>query len=812
MPLRLTESNAQGERFEWKVCEGYSRHRLSIQWDELEGHNLPYEREIEYEYRIVTWFFLVPVALGKGKLVSKDGMRSWNSELLVSAGRLLTRYVEVSVPDRQDPPNRQRFWLIPRASVWCSLALVLVSLVAAAVLMATTLSTLHVNLTYSHAVTGLGGLTLLAVAGMVFRTISPDLRGHRPPLLGLGYVLGRTLVVCVLGGVLVSMVPTHFMTSVVNETQAKVELWLPSSAEPLILGPGQRVTFFGTADSVSELLSGSLAGEAADRFCLIDAEGNGVAGKDAEGKGAEGKDAEGKDEQAAGDKQRCVPSSSKIRVVREPGWASRLQPTPLTVRCRKLLWEGLDVDAAKALGSTKDPIVKSEAMVHGGEGEHELELDDQCKPKHASQSASVTLGRDGYTWSYDVEHPWRLAELHRATRLVVDTTGHEDRDALKLQVVGPASTAAAAGQPAPQGVTLRVEIERAGVTRPLPLPHPRAVGELSIAVGTPDSDGLVQRSLVTCKRSGVGIGSHFRLQQLWLAGSTSRLLALDARASEVLGWESSWVNTLPGTGDALAPWICATAVGEGAEGEVIAPTDLGDVALTLQVDFPHRDEGWALRIPAVYVGRKIEIKAQSGGLAGSLTCSPSATALQFAIGPLWVSESGGGRVRAPISWMVVERQGDAGSGDRDDGKLGAKTRASGSSDWSSTWELEGSGTQGVRGEFPPWTCRPVTEDDDGCLGCGRASAANRATAQVTLGNRGAPRSARVDLATSQVTLERVFPTPCYFDEHYSRRLKRCPAPRCKPVTPEQRTAINRDLGQACPLIIACPPPGARCPD
>lgn len=769
----------------WKVCDGGAHHRLHIEWSELDEHNLPYEKQIDYEFRIVTWFFLPPIALGKGTLRSSSRSRPWTDDMIVTAGHLLTRYVEVHVPGRQSPPNRRRFSLIPRASVWCSLSLVMVFLAAAAVLMATTLSTLYLELSYRHAVTGLGGLSLVALARMVFNTVGPDLRRHRPPFLGLGYVIGRTLVVCGIGTVLVAMVPTRCMTTVVNETNVEVELRLPSSAQPLILGPGQRVTFFGAIDMVSELLTGSLVGDARGRFCMTD-------------------DADDDDGEPDDREEECAPKSEgTAREVIEVD--ARLKPRILHVRCRRQYWKGLDLESAKSLGSTESPVVTSDAILPRGKEEHELALDDQCHPKVASKPSSVMLGRDGYAWSYFVEQPWRLDELRDADRLVVDATVHV-RDAVKLYVTRPLDEATSAVEPSTRPQALDIQISRAAVTQPLPLPYPHGVAELSIQVGTPDSGGQVTQSEVRCTRTTVGVGSHFRLQQLRVSGPSSRLHELTAKGGAVPGWSSTWTNTAPGSGGVLAPWICSAALGGGSEGEVVAPTDLGDVELELKVAAPRREEqGWALWIPAVYVGRRIEIES-SDGVVGSLTCSPSATAQAYVIGPLRVWEDAGRRSHALVSSMTVERKDET-------EPPGSRVRARGSKAWHSTWQLESGATPSDPDAFPPWTCRPVAEGEDGCLGCGQSTGDDRATAQLVLGRSGTLRNASADLANGRVTLLPVPPTPCFFDESYSRVQATCPAARrCDPAPPEQRNAINRDLGKKCELVIACPPQGARCPD
>lgn len=790
MALRLSGEGQRDEGSEWMVCDGGSRHRLHIEWSELEDHNLPYEKQIEYEYRIVTWLFLPPVALGKGTLRSSARGRPWTDDMTVTAGRLLTRYVEVRVPSRQDPPNRRRFSLIPRASVWSSVLLVSLFLALVTLFMATTLSTLHFNFTYSHAVAGVGGLVIVAAMRKTLAAVGPHLRTHEPPLLGLGYVFGRTLVGCVVGGTLVWIVPTRCMTSVVNDTQVKVELRLPNSSQPVSLGPGHRITFFGTTSSVAALLAGSLVDEDRKRFCLVDDSNKGY---------------------------RCEPYSEQEQKtpeerVPELPWAwwswlpSKLQPSPLKVWCHQRLWEGLDGETAERLGWDPKKIdVTSKTLSSLDGGKHELELDQQCEPLKASELLRVKVDdSSGNVWTYHVPHERHLDELSRSTRVVVDAA--EGPVMLRTSV----SSVAAASEQASREDKLDITLEGPGTTAAFPLSHPRQVAKLEISIGTPDASGPVQQSVVTCTRTSVDLPSHFRLQQLAIPqGSTSRLLLLEAEGKGALGWGSQWVNTQPRADHAMAPWICATAVGEGTDGKVVAPTDLGEVKLTLQVDFPRPAERWALRIPAMYVGRVIEIKSRSEDVIGELACRSSVSAEAFEIGPLWLRDSRGSRVHAAVAELQVDGQvsGRAGAQNKDERAAGLASRAS----WSSSW-VRTRNADGLRDEFPPWTCRPIVEGDVGCLGCAQDDDGNQDKARVWLGSGRKLRYAAVDLAASRVTLDSVAPPPCFFDEDLSRRLASCSAVRCKPLEVDRRNTINRDLGLTCSEIIPCPPRGVSCPE
>lgn len=821
MPLSLRFSRGSAR---WKLCSAGSRHRVMIEWRELDGNSPP--PKIEYKLRVVSWFFLLPIEMISGVLEPRrnadepepadeppgeatgeegsavdpspaehsgefEGERrhTWTASYTVTAGHLLTRYVKVHVPRRQDPPQEQKLWLIPVASVWVSVSMLLLLLAGSAVLLATMLSTLHLNLTYAHAVSGLSGLSLLVVAGLVFRRISPELRGDRPPLLGLGYMFGRTALTCLLALVAIAVLPSRLMTMVVNRTKTEVRLDIPELSRTVVLGPDQRATFVMTPKYLGEALGDELEGEEGRPVCLVDAEGQAL---------------------VPSCEPEQPPSSEKAH---DDTLLRGLEPVPLDIRCREQRWDELDQQTFEgARAGTAAPQVQGSAFADLDR--RVMRLDESCRVKDSARALVTLADPHGFSTHYDVPYGWTPAELRDAPRLVMSS--NEDRTT-RLRIATERGNESS-GEQSPgssEQVVLGVDAPP-GSGHSAPIAVPRVgMGELEITIGTPSGEGLTEHGLVKCTPDEVTSG-HFRLGSLTVPeGSTSRLLALRASTADSPSWSSSWQNMRRGNDNALPPWICAIASGSGHSGQVTAPSTLGRVSLTFEVDLPQVEEPLTIRVPDEYVGDGIEIVANDGlgtRATGILHCHSSSPVEAFDIGPLWIRDTKN-RLRSDIfQRMTIEGRGPESETRADSRRGGGSARR-----WSSVWQLGNERPSLFGGNFPPWVCRPASTTEGGCLGCGRAMADSSEGVKAIVVNGRDHWSADVMLPLSMARQHPTPPTICYTDRYFSRvyTSKKCQRSHpCKSVSPERHRHINDDLGLEgrCSVIIPCPKESESCPE
>jgi len=758
----------------WRVCAARSRLRIALRWTELEHPLLDPVRDVVY--RRTTRLLGLPVARANsvGVLTRAEGESEWTGTVSVEAGRFFSREIRFVVEGARDPPRAAGVQLVTRLSAVLSLGLLVAALVALAWRGAATLSTLHLNFSYSHAVTGLGGLTLLGLAIKAVGTVTAELRVHGLPFWGLGYLLGRTLAACLLAACTLGVLLPRCVTTVVNETEANIELKLPDSPGRLVLGPDQEITFLGRVDQVGPTVQSSFADEG--RYCVVDARGWGIG--------------------------ICETTVRKAPLPSAAGWAHGLfEPAPLRVGCRKRRYQVMQREGDEPIPSEVVALLLPNLLSQVDEPtspEVDVALDPRCQPKGPGRAVVERPVGEGFVAQYDLTEPWTLAAIERSSRLVVQSSSR-----LKLHL--RMAAAAAPTVPGTEGITPPVPGPVLTVTVPagrnvsaaMPTPYDPQVDEFTVIV----SGSSVELGSVSCLRERTEAESHFRLVGLPLEDPYSRLLEVGGRSTDAPGWSSRWRELRPDFPIDVWPMLCAVATGDG-EG-TIAPPPVSPRAfkLTLDVAFPRFGDPVVLRVPAGYAAQRIEVvaKNEAGPVArGTLECvlPKLVSGADYELTPVWIQDLRGRRIR-----NVRELElGQAGQADALEVPAGAEGKLC--RRLYSRWVTELDTPSGRDGWFPPWICRPADWDHADCEDVhGNVAKTPRImTADVETTRT---LSADVDLSRGTAQLRAIPPKTCYLDRETKGKRGNCPV-RCLPkLDTLTRDGYNRELGLACQVIYEC---------
>lgn len=775
MPLHVQLDD--GKR--WRVCASRSRLQVQLRWTELEHPLLDPVRDVVYRHR-TTRFMGLPVSTGHGVLTRAEGATAWTGTLSVEAGRFFSRGVRFVVEDARDPPRAAGVQLVTKASAMLSLGLLVAALVTLAWRGAAVLSTLHLNFSYSHAVTGLGGLTLLGLAIKAVHTVTADLRVHGVPFWGLGYLLGRTAAACLLGAGVLGVLLPNCVTTVVNETEANIELKLPDSPGRLVLGPDQQITFLGRLDHVGPTVQSSFAAEG--RYCVVNERGVGLGV--------------------------CEPTPRQEPLPSAGGWLQGLfAPAPLRLACQKRWYEVVQAEGDDPLPSeVLTERIDALSLIRGPTSQGiPLRLDARCE---AIGPGRAVVGRSvgqGFHAAYELTEPWTLAAVEKSSRIVVQSSSTMP---LRLRLAAAPRPAAGSPEGAPPvpGPVLTVSVPAGRlVSDAMPTPHGPDVDELAVIV----SGSSVEVGSVSCLRERTEAASHFRLVGLPLEDPYSRLLEVSGRSTGAPGWSSRWRELRPDFPLDVSPMLCAVATGNG-DGTTPPPPILPrSLKLTLEVAFPRFGDALVLRVPAEYAAQRIEVVANDDGEAvarGTLDCVlpllvPGA---EYELSPVWVRDSRGRSVRR-VRELEVGQAGQADALEATVSTAGRPCRR-----LHSRWVTELDTASGGRdGWFPPWVCRPAQWDQALCEDpLGKVADTSRMLTADVETTRSL--SADLDLSHGRAQLRAIPPTTCWFDRTTKSKRSSCPV-RCQPkLDALTRDSYNRDFGLGCQVIYECVDRGEQC--
>jgi hypothetical protein len=775
MPLHVELDD--GKR--WRMCAARSRVQVKLRWTELEHPLLDPVRDVVYSYRVTRWMVL-PVSRGHEVLTRADGETEWTGTLAVEAGRFFSRKVTFIVEDARDPPRVAGVQLVTKASAVVSLGLLVAGLVVLAWRGAATLSTLYLSFSYSHAVTGLGGLTLLAVAGKAVHAVTDELRRHGLPFWGLGYLLDRTLAACLLVACLLGVLVPNCVTTVANETEANIELKLPDAPGRLVLGPDQQITFLGRVDQVGATVQSSFADEG--RYCVVDERGLGFG--------------------------ICEPTSRKAALPSATGWLQRLfAPAPLRLACKKRKYQVMQAEGDEPLPTDVTAELLPYVLSLTSEPistDVEIPVDARCQAKGPGRAVIERPLDEGFEAEYELTEPWTLAAVERLSRLVVHSSSSLP---LRLRLAAappPTAPGAEAVAPAP-GPVLTVSVPAGPHVSPaMPTPHGLEVDEFSVIV----SGRSVELGSVSCLRERTEAESHFRLVSLPLEDPYSRLLEVGGRSTGAPGWSSRWRELRPDFPIDASPMLCTVAAGNG-DGESPPPIPPRALKLTLDVAFTRFGDPLVLSVPAGYAAERIEVVAtnDAGPVArGTLHCvlPELVPGAQYELSPVWIQDARGRQVRRT-------RELEVGQAGQDDATEAAEAAASPTcrrlySHWVTELDTASGGRDGW---FPPWICRPARWDQATCEDAhGKVAKTPRLLPADVETSRSL--SADLDLSHGTARLRAVPPRTCWFDRNTKSKRSTCPV-RCQPkLDGLTRDSYNRDFGLSCEVIYECVDKGEQC--
>lgn len=779
--MPLTVELDDGKR--WRVCAARSRLQIKLRWTELEHPLLDPVRDVVYRYR-TTRLLGLPVSQGNGVLTRAEGESAWTGTVSVEAGRFFSREVRFVVEDARDPPRAAGVQLVTRGSAVLSLVLLVAALVVLAWRGAATLSTLHLNFSYSHAVTGLGGLTLVGLAMKAVSTVTDELRVHGLPFWGMGYLLGRTLGACLLGACTLGVLLPNCVTTVVNETEANIELKLPDSPGRLVLGPDQEITFLGRVDQVGYTVQSSFADEGG--FCVVDERGLGVG--------------------------ICDPTPRQAALPGASDWRQRLfAPAALRVACKSRKYQVFQAEGDVPLPSDVVALLLPSLLsqVSGPTSlDVDIEIDARCQPKGPGRAVLERTVGNGFVAEYDLTEPWTMAAIERFSRLVVQSSSTLELHLRLAAAPTPAGTGAdPASTPVPGPVlTVTVPPGRT-VSDPIPTPHGPEVDELAVIVS--GSSLRAELGSVSCVREHTEAESHFRLVGLPLEDPYSRLLELSGRSTGAPGWSSRWRELRPDFPIDVSPMLCTVAAGTGEDEAVPPAIPPRALKLTLDVAFPRFGDPVVLRVPVEYAARRIEVVAHNdaGPVArGTLDCvlPELAPGAAYELSPVWIRDARARPVRR-VRELELGQAGQAESIEAAEGAPGRPCRRH-----YSRWVTElGEPSGGRDGWFPAWVCRPEHWEQATCVD-GSGPVAKTPTIMAADVETSRSLTADVDLSSGSGQLRAIPPKTCYFDRVTKGKRSTCPV-RCLPkLDALTRDGYNRDFGLSCQMIYECVDRGQSC--
>lgn len=766
----------------WRVCAARSRLQVELRWVELEHSLLDPVRDVVYQHR-TTRFMGVPVARGHGVLTRAEGESAWTGSITVEAGWFFSRRIrfvaESGSEDVGDPPRAASITLVTKTSAAVALGLLVVALITLAWRGAATLSTLYLNLSYSHAVTGLGGLTLTAIAAKAVHTVTEDLRVHGLPFWGLGYLLGRTLGACLLGAALLGVLVPNCVTTVVNETEANIELKLPNAPGRLVLGPDQQITFLGRVDYVAPTVQSSFSEE--PRFCVVDENGVGTGG--------------------------CEVRPRLAVLPRAAGWPRGMfTPAPLRVACRTRFYQVLQIEGDEELSPDviANYLINALSLVPGPTSEGiPIELDERCEARGPARAVVERSAGEGFEARYELTEPATYATVERSSRIVVQS---ESSMPLRLRLAAAPlpGTGDDGATPIP-GPVLTLDVEGGShVSSAIPTPHETVVDEFSVIL----SAASTELGSVSCLREHTDAESHFRLVALPLDDRFSRLLELSGRSTGAPGWSSRWRELRPEFPIDVSPMLCTVATGTGDAADTIESSTLPprSLKLTLDVSFPRFGDPLVLTVPAQYAAGRIEVVARddSGPVArGSLDCTLP-TLVEgglYELSPVWVKDARGREIRRlrelEVGEVVPGDELSVGTG-RPCPRLHSR------------WVTELDMAPDRRaGWFPPWICRPAQSSEARCVEPDGTESRTPDPIVVDVETH-RPVSADLALWAGTAQLRAIPPKTCYFDRETKSKRRRCPV-RCLPKLDRLTLdAYNRDFGLSCQVIYECVDRGEQC--
>lgn len=783
MPLHVALDD--GKR--WRVCAARSRLRVELRWTELEHPLLDPVRDVVYRHRTTRLggrLLGLSVSQGHGVLTRAEGESAWTGTFSVEAGRFFSREVRFVVEDARDPPRAAGVQLVTRGSAVISLGLLVAALVVLAWRGAATLSTLHLNFSYSHALTGLGGLTILGLAIKAVHTVTEELRVHGLPFWGMGYLLGRTLGACLLGACTLGVLLPNCVTTVVNETEANIELKLPDSPGRLVLGPDQEITFLGRVDQVGYTVQSSFAEEG--RFCVVDERGLGVG--------------------------ICDPTPRQPSLPGASDWRQQLfAPAALRVACKTRKYQVFQAEGDVPLPSDVVALLLPSLLsqVSGPTSlDVDVELDARCQPKGPGRAVLERPAGTGFEAVYALTEPWTLAAIERFSRLVVQSSSTLE---LHLRLAAAATPASPGAEPASSPVpgpvlTITVPPGRT-LSDPIPTPHGPEVDEFAVIVS--GASLKAELGSVSCARERTEAESHFRLVGIPLEDPYSRLLELSGRSTGAPGWSSRWRELRPDFPIDVSPMLCTVASGTGEEETAPPAIPPRALKLTLDVAFPRFGDPVVLRVPVEYAARRIEVVAHNdtGPVArGTLDCvlPELVPGSAYELSPVWISDARG----RPVRRVRELELGQAGQAEATEVAAVAPDRPC--RRHYSRWVTELSEPSGGRdGWFPAWVCRPEHWEQATCVD-GHGAVAN--TPRIMAADVETSRSLTADVKLSSGTgqLRAVPPKTCYFDRVTKGKRRSCPV-RCLPkLDGLTRDGYNRDFGLSCQVIYECVERGQSC--
>lgn len=783
--MPLTVELDDGKR--WRVCAARSRLQIKLRWTELEHPLLDPVRDVVYRHRTTRLggrLLGLRVSQGNGVLTRAEGESAWTGTLSVEAGRFFSHEIRFVVEDARDPPRSAGVQLVTRGSAVLSLVVLVAALVVLAWRGAATLSTLHLNFSYSHALTGLGGLTLLGLAVKAVSTVTDELRVHGLPFWGMGYLLGRTLGACLLGASALGVLLPNCVTTVVNETEANIELKLPDSPGRLVLGPDQEITFLGRVDQVGYTVQSSFADEGG--FCVVDERGLGVG--------------------------ICDPTPRQAALPGARDWWQRMfAPAALRVACKTRKYQVVQREGDVPLPSDVVALLLPSLLsqVSGPTSlDVPIELDARCQPKGPGRALLERPLENGFKAVYGLTEPWTLAAIERFSRLVVQSSSTLELHLRLAAAPTPASPGADPASPPVPGPELTITVPPGRmVSVPIPTPHAPEVDEFAVIVS--GSSLKAELGSVSCVRERTEAESHFRLVGLPLEDPYSRLLELSGRSTGVPGWSSRWRELRPDFPIDVSPMLCTVASGTGEDEAAPPAIPPRALELTLDVAFPRFGDSVVLRVPVEYAARRFEVVAHNdaGPVArGTLDCvlPELAPGAAYELSTVWIRDARARPVRR-VRELELGQAGQADSFEAAEVAPGRPCRRH-----YSRWVTElGEPSSGRDGWFPAWVCRPEHWEQATCVD-GSGPVAKTPTIMAADVETSRSLTADVDLSSGSGQLRAIPPKTCYFDRVTKGKRSTCPV-RCLPkLDVLTRDGYNRDFGLSCQRIYECVDRGQSC--
>lgn len=503
----------------WTLCRPGERFRVEIRWRDEAG----LAREPPLVHLAYSWNYewtTFDVDLPRRIALESRVDDTWSARVELACPSFMPMLARIGL-NVGGQSLQTSIRLIPRISAVLSTFVVLAGIVFGAYTTNHVFTSLRV--TWGDALATLGGVSLITVVAGLIKTMVARAWPGTLPMLGIPYLVHRALLATGLGLVLLMVFVRTQVTSLVNETEAKVALHVPGweREEPL---PNQEiVSFLRRPEDVEQRLSAYIEGS--ERFCPV---------------------------VIVGDEE--VDSNGECRTMADGGGTTPLgrfgfSPEVIALRCAKTKWAGI---------SKNDVISQHSSSIELSDDDDSVWVlpNEKCEIEDSIAMGISIEGfvSNGYEGVYEATYPWRPS--HSKPEDVVDLTIWAPNFGATVPHLRVLAKDDPSKRDSLRATTVGLVGAASNVRRGVKVPRVAKLPALEIEVGVPGrkSTEFEPESTLTCSKLTSSLTSIHAVG-IDVPRGRDQVIALDASYNSV--WQSTWApRGLNSTLTRGLVWIC----------------------------------------------------------------------------------------------------------------------------------------------------------------------------------------------------------------------------------------------------------------